>query len=62
MCRKKISISEFRHVAIVVKDFSRMIDYFTALLGFNVKRKFEIELDDFRRGIAIPKAKTMGVR
>ncbi len=62
MCRKMISISEFRHVAIVVKDISRMIDFYTGLLGFNVKRKLEIESDDFRKGIAIPNAREMGAR
>jgi len=39
-----------------------MIDFYTGLLGFNVKRKFEIEADDFRKGIAIPNAKAMGAR
>lgn len=62
MCRKMISISEFRHVAIVVKDISRMIDFYTGLLGFDVKQKFEIESDGFRKGIAIPNAKAMGAR
>ena len=62
MGKKMISISEFRHVAIAVKDISRMIDFYTGLLGFDIKRKFEIESDDFRKGITILNAKAMGDR
>jgi glyoxylase I family protein len=52
-----IKINKFRHVAIIVKDLDKMVDFYTKVMGFNVKRMIEIESEDFRKGISIPNAK-----
>jgi len=55
-----IKINHFRHIGIIVKDLNKMIDFYTTVLGFNVKRAIEIQSEDFRKGIAIPNAKAKG--
>ena len=62
MFRKMIGIFEFWHIAMVVKDISRMIDFYPGLLGIKVKRKLEIESKVFRKGIAMPNTNARGAR
>ncbi len=57
---KMINITKFRHVAIIVKDLQRMLDFYTKIMGFNIKRTFKIESEDFRKGINIPNARAKG--
>ncbi len=55
-----INIEKFRHIAIIVRDLQKMIEFYTHTLGFNIKRTFEIESDDFGKGVNIPDAKAKG--
>lgn len=52
-----INIKSFRHVAIVVNNLETMLAFYTKTLGFILKRKFEVESEDFRKGIGMPNAK-----
>jgi glyoxylase I family protein len=51
-----INIQRFRHIALVVHDLEKMIDFYCQTLGFELKRRFEVKNEDFRRGIGIAKA------
>jgi len=55
-----IKIQRFRHVAIVVEDLDRMVEFYTGVLGLKLKRNFEIESEEFRTGIGIKDAKARG--
>lgn len=52
-----IKVNKFRHIAIIVNDFDKMIDFYSKILGFEVLRIFEIETEDFRKGVGISDAK-----
>ncbi len=52
-----LQIVRFRHVAIVVADLEMMLDFYTRTLGFQLKRRFDIQTEDFRKGIGIASAK-----
>ncbi|MBI5399305.1 VOC family protein [Candidatus Saganbacteria bacterium] len=52
-----LKIKKFRHAAIVVNDLETMLEFYVETLGFVLKRKFEIESDDFRKGVGMPDAK-----
>jgi catechol 2,3-dioxygenase-like lactoylglutathione lyase family enzyme len=54
------TIKGFRHVAVVVNDLDNMIRFYTQTLGFEVKRRFNIESGDFRNGIGIADARAKG--
>ena len=47
-------------MAIVVKDLDRMVEFYTTVLGLELKRNFEIESEEFRKGIGIRDAKARG--
>jgi glyoxylase I family protein len=51
-----LKITKFRHVAIVVQDLDRMVNFYTQTLGFLVKRQFAIGNEDFRKGIGLSDA------
>lgn len=55
-----INIQRFRHVALVVRDLDRMVEFYTRLLGLKLKRTFEIESEEFRKGIGVEDAKAKG--
>ena len=55
-----INIQRFRHVALVVRDLDRMVEFYTTVLGLKLKRTFEIESEEFRKGIGIKDAKAKG--
>ncbi len=55
-----INIQRFRHVAIVVEDLDRMVEFYTGVLGLKLKRNFDIESEEFRKGIGIKDAKARG--
>ena len=55
-----INIQRFRHVAIIVEDLDRMVEFYTRVLGLELKRQFEIESEEFREGIGIEDAKARG--
>ena len=55
-----INIRRFRHVAIIVEDLDRMVEFYTGVLGLKLKRDFEIESEEFRKGIGIRDAKARG--
>ncbi len=55
-----INIQRFRHVALVVRDLDRMVEFYTRLLGLKLKRTFEIESEEFRKGIGVKNAKAKG--
>ncbi len=55
-----INIQRFRHVAIIVEDLDRMVEFYTRVLGLELKRDFEIESEEFRKGIGIKDAKARG--
>ena len=54
-----LKIKKFRHVAIVVRDLDRMVNFYTQTLGFLVKRRFAIGNEDFRKGIGLPDAEAI---
>ena len=54
-----LKIKKFRHVAIVVRDLDRMVNFYTQTLGFLVKRRFKIGNEDFRKGIRVPDAEAI---
>jgi glyoxylase I family protein len=56
-----LRIKRFRHVAIVVRDLDRMVNFYTQTLGFLVKRRFTIRSEDFQKGIRVPNAEATGV-
>ena len=56
-----IQIERFRHIAIVVSDLEPMLQFYTQILGFQIKRQFDIQSEDFRKGIGIANAKARGV-
>jgi glyoxylase I family protein len=53
-------IKRLRHIAIVVNDLEKMIDYYTQFLDFKVKRRYLINNDEFQKGIGIPNASAKG--
>lgn len=55
-----IQLKHFRHIAIIAKDLDIMVNFYTQILGFEIKREFEIESEEFRTGINIPIAKAKG--
>jgi len=55
-----INIQRFRHVAIIVEDLDRMVEFYTKVLGLKLKRDFGIESEEFRKGIGIKDAKAKG--
>ena len=55
-----INIQKFRHVAIIVEDLDRMVEFYTRVLGLELKRNFDIESEEFRKGIGIKDAKARG--
>ncbi len=55
-----INIQRFRHVAIIVEDLDRMVEFYTGILGLELKRNFEIESEEFRTGFGIKDAKARG--
>lgn len=54
-----LKIKKFRHVAIVVRDLDRMVNFYTQTLGFLVKRRFAIGNEDFRKGIGVRDAEAI---
>lgn len=48
-----MKIKKFRHVAIIVNNIEKMIEFYVGTLGFVLKRKFEIASDEFRKGVGI---------
>ena len=52
-----ISIQRFRHVAIVVSDLDAMVEFYTSVLGFRERSRYESASDDFRRGVGLPHIK-----
>jgi glyoxylase I family protein len=54
-------IKRFRHVAVVANDLSKLVDFYTQILGFEVKRRYEIKSADFQNGVGVPGAEAMGV-
>ena len=55
-----IKVNKFRHIAIVVNDFDKMVDFYSKTLGFTVIREFDIASEDFRKGVGISDAKARG--
>ena len=54
-----LRIKKFRHVAIVVRDLDRMVNFYGQTLGFLVKRRFAIGNEDFRKGIGLSEAEAI---
>lgn len=52
-----LKIKSFRHMAIVVNNLETMLEFYAKTLGFVLKKKFEVESEDFRKGIGLPDAK-----
>jgi catechol 2,3-dioxygenase-like lactoylglutathione lyase family enzyme len=50
-------IERFRHVAIVAHDLTKLIDFYTQTLGFQVKRRYEASNTNFQNGIGVAGAK-----
>ncbi|KAF0133281.1 MAG: hypothetical protein FD145_1361 [Candidatus Saganbacteria bacterium] len=51
-----LNIKKFRHIAIVVNYYQKMVDFYSKILGFKIIREFEIGSKDFRKGVGIPEA------
>ena len=49
-------IQRFRHVAVVANDLNKLVDFYTQILGFEVKRRYEARGADFQKGIGVPGA------
>jgi glyoxylase I family protein len=54
-------IKRFRHVAVVANDLRKLVDFYTQILGFEVKRRYEVKSADFQNGIGVPGAEATGV-
>src|SRR5258705_7618252 len=54
-------IKRFRHVAIVAHDLPKLVDFYTQILGFEVKRRYEIKSPDFQNGVGVRGAEAMSV-
>jgi catechol 2,3-dioxygenase-like lactoylglutathione lyase family enzyme len=54
-------IKRFRHAAIVAKDLSKLVDFYTQILGFEVKRRYAASSVDFQNGIGVPGAEAQVV-
>jgi len=54
-------IKRFRHVAIIANDLGKLVDFYTQILGFEVKRRYEIKSADFQNGVGVPGAEAMSV-
>src|SRR5687768_203647 len=54
-------IQRFRHVAIVAHDLSTLVDFYTQILGFKVKRRYEARSADFQNGVGVRGAEAIGV-
>lgn len=54
------NIRKFRHVALIVKDYRKMIRFYSEILNFKVLREFELATEDFRKGVGLPGAKAKG--
>jgi glyoxylase I family protein len=50
-----------RHVAIVVHDLRTMVEFYTNVLGWLVVKEYEIDGEDFSRGIGVDRAAAKGV-
>jgi glyoxylase I family protein len=55
-----MKIERFRHVSIIVRDLEKMIDFYKDILGFSLIRKFNIQSEDFQKGIGIADAEAQG--
>ncbi|WP_139176444.1 VOC family protein [Natronincola peptidivorans] len=55
-----MKVKKFRHIGLVVKDYSKMMKFYSEVLGFEIIREFEIENEDFRKGVGISNAKAKG--
>ena len=55
-----INIKRFRHIALVVCDLEKMIDFYCHILGFKLKRRFEVKNEDFQKGVGIANAEAKG--
>lgn len=55
-----VTVKGFRHIAVVVRDLENMIRFYTQILGFEVKRHFNIKSEDFRKGVAVAEAEAKG--
>ena len=53
-------IKKFRHVALVVTDLDKMLHFYTQVLEFKVKRRFEIKSPEFQTGIGVFGAEAKG--
>ncbi len=49
-------IKRFRHAAIVAHDLSKLVDFYSQILGFEVKRRYEARSVDFQNGVGVPGA------
>ena len=48
-----MKIKRFRHVALIVKDMNTILDFYTTVFGCMIKRDFEIDSEEFQKGIGI---------
>ena len=55
-----IKYKRLRHIALVVKNKENIIDFYTNILGFQLRDRYIIKSADIRKGIGLPKAKAKG--
>lgn len=55
-----VKIKRFRHIGLVVTSYEKMVNFYVDILGLEIIREFEIESEDFRKGVGIPDAKAIG--
>lgn len=51
-----MKIKKFRHIALIVKDMNSIIEFYVNTFGCIVKRDFEINSEEFQKGIGIENA------
>jgi catechol 2,3-dioxygenase-like lactoylglutathione lyase family enzyme len=48
-----INIKSLRHIAIVVDNLEKMLDFYQNTLGFHLKKRFFMSGDDFEKGVGV---------
>lgn len=52
-----INLVNFRHIAIIVNDYAKMVNFYSRVLGFQINREFKIKSKEFQRGVGMKGAK-----
>jgi glyoxylase I family protein len=54
--QNSMNIKKFRHIAIIVQSMEAMLPFYRDILGFRIKKDFNISNPEFQKGIGLPDA------